>query len=693
LERLSTIRDKLRGLTIREVVAEALLRASRNSRRFLARATDDPDKTFVTDAELERSLGAPVGDVAQRLRDRAAPHLTVGLGDLDGTVELIKQFYPDSVEEARRTADPILNHRVTIFERQFDLGPLIDWKADPATGLRWPFEHYTRTPLILRAGSDVRVIWELNRLHQFVTLGRAYALTADERYTEEFLLQLASWYEENPPRFGVNWTVAMEAAIRAVNLIAALELFRASPLLDDNAFALALRTLLAHGHFIRANLEFSNRAASNHYLSDLIGLFAIGMTVPDYEESAGWVSFSAPRLLEEMKRQVMADGVSYEGSVAYHRLVLEIYTLFFSLAQANGIELDGQHWERLEAMFDFTRHYLKPDGTAPLVGDSDDGRLLKFKQRPAIDHSYLISMAAVLLENEKFKESSRLDEEALWWFGQTGRDGFESLRTCAEPPVSRAFDQAQIYIQRQGPLYAIIDCGDHGIGGRGSHAHSDALSLELFAYDHTFLRDPGTFVYTASDRWRNLFRSTAYHNTVRLDGQEISQIIDGQLFALGPNVRPRVIGWDCNQEMDLIEAEHYGYCDLPQGVIHRRDVTFNKTDGYWIVEDTFEGEGAHLFEFFFNFDPGLEVKVADDLSVVASGQGSALSIAPVSGLAFEAEITTRWVAPSYGTRVRSSGIIYRLRREVPFSSSMLLIPYRNGDEAKIERVREAGKKG
>jgi hypothetical protein len=83
--------------------------------------------------------------------------------------------------------------------------------------------------VVISPGADVRVVWELNRLHHLVTLGRAYLLTGNERYTEEFLLQLASWYEANPPNFGANWVTAMEAGIRAVNITIALAMFRFSP--------------------------------------------------------------------------------------------------------------------------------------------------------------------------------------------------------------------------------------------------------------------------------------------------------------------------------------------------------------------------------------------------------------------------------------------------------------------------------
>ena len=228
----------------------------------------------------------------------------------------------------------------------------------------------------------------------------------------------------------------MEVAVRAVNIIASSEMFLASEQMADEAIELILKLLLAHGRFIRSNLEFSYRTASNHYLSNLIGLFVIGMTMPDFQESSAWVRYSAPRLLKEMDRQVFADGADYESSIAYHRYALEIFALFFSLSSASGVELPGRYWERLEAMFDFTRCYLKPDGTAPMIGDSDDGRLIKFKQRPAADHSYLMSIAAMLVENESFKQSSRIDEEAIWWFGEEGRNAFESLPVSEREPRS-----------------------------------------------------------------------------------------------------------------------------------------------------------------------------------------------------------------------------------------------------------------
>lgn len=663
-----------------------MLRGTRVISRTISRLTDDPQATHVSDDELARSLGDhSLGEVSARIREHRGQSVTPGLADVVSTAAAIRALFPGSIEESRNEAGAILAHRIQVFGNAYDLSRSIDWHRDPRSGVRWPQTHYSRMPLTLGRGGDVRVVWELNRLQHFTILGRVYALTGDERYTDEFLAQLTSWNEANPPRFGPNWMNAMEAAIRAVNIIAALEMFGGSPRLTDEAIGLVIKTLIAHGNFISSNLEFTHRLASNHFLSDLIGLFAIGLTTPELKQSGDWMSYSAERLLIEMDRQVLADGVDYEGSIAYHRFVVEIFALFFSMNRAAGIEIPGRYWERLEAMFDFVRNYLKPDGTAPRIGDSDDGRVLKFTSRPPDDHSYLMPLAAVLMDNNKFKLSPESDEELLWWLGKSGREVFDRLQTSEHPPRSQAFPEAQIFIQRREHLYSIIDCGDHGALGRGSHAHSDALSIEVFAHGRTFIRDPGTFGYTGSERWRNRFRSTAYHNTVRVDGQEISRIVPGALFILGSNVRPRVHLWESNEARDVLDAEHDGYASLPQPVIHRRVVIFDKLDGYWIIRDILSGEGRHRFEFFFNLDAGLKIRMEPD-RIIAHDGVSALAIVPAPGHAFEVKRATRWVSPSYGTRMRSSAIMFRLDAEVPFENIMRLIPYRLGDEERARRI-------
>jgi len=467
----------------------------------------------------------------------------------------------------------------------------IEWRRDPLSNYLWPLDYHRDLKLQRPDGSDVRVLWELNRLGHFITLARAYALTDDERYSEEFLSQLRSWDEQNPYGRGPNWSCAMEVALRAINLLAAFEVFRHSPQLDSGSLQRLLRLFQQHGNYIRRNLEFSYIATSNHYLSDVVGLLWLGVMLPELRAAEEWRDFGLDQMLREMDKQVLADGADFEASTGYHRFVTELFLYSFLLCRANNIEIQERYWSKLRQMLLYISAYLRPDGFAPLIGDTDSGQVLPFVRRRADDHAYLLTVGSIV---------------------------FNDLETC---DASKAFPQAGTYIMREGDLYLCFNASDAGINGRGSHGHNDALSIEVSAGGHVFIVDPGTYVYSADLQKRHEFRSTAYHSTVRIDGEEQNTIEVETPFVIGNEARPRALEWKTNQDFDKVVAEHYGYTRLPRPVTHRRTITFNKRERRWLIDDEFFGDGEHDFEVRFHFAPEVEVKVRDTAVEACAGDG------------------------------------------------------------------------
>src|ERR1700749_4108114 len=158
------------------------------------------------------------------------------------------------IEEARGVVAhrwPLLGYGVLKF------GEEIDWLREPVSGASWPLGYHCDVRLVRGDGSDVRVLWELNRLGQLLTLRRAYASTREESFAEEFFAQVESWRAQNPAGFGPNWSCAMEAALRATNMLAAFELFRRSRALDESRLGSLLALFDAHGRHVRRNLEYS----------------------------------------------------------------------------------------------------------------------------------------------------------------------------------------------------------------------------------------------------------------------------------------------------------------------------------------------------------------------------------------------------------------------------------------------------
>lgn len=475
-----------------------------------------------------------------------------------------------------------------------------EWNRDPRSGYLWPLDFHRDLKLMRSDGSDVRIVWELNRLGHLITLARAYRLTRDDRFVNQFLSELRSWTEQNPYGRGPNWTCAMEVALRAINLLAAFELFRDSPGLDTQFL---LRLFQQHGNYIRRNLEFSYIATSNHYLSDVAGLLWLGLMLPELRDADRWRDFGLRELLREMDKQVLPDGADFESSTGYHRFVTELFLYSFLLCRLNDIAIEQKYWDKLHAMLLYIRGYLRPDGFAPLIGDTDGGQFLPIRQRRGDDHGYLLALGSLIFKDPCLKIARmEIPDELLWFLGEESIKTFDELSST--PNVSQSFPHAGTHIMRHEDLYLCFNTSGAGINGRGSHGHNDALSIEVSAGGRAFIVDPGTYIYTGDLQKRHEFRSTAYHSTVKIDGVEQNTTLHDAPFVIGDEARPKVLHWDT----DKIVAEHYGYRRLKHPITHRRTITFDKTQRAWLIEDEFLGDDvAHDFEVWFHFAPGLDV--------------------------------------------------------------------------------------
>src|SRR5205807_1177876 len=233
---------------------------------------------------------------------------------------------------------------------------------------------------------------------------------------------------------GVNWNCAMEVALRAMNLLTAFELFLRAPQMDELALKELLKTFDQHGAHIQRNLEFSHLATSNHYLADVAGLLWIGVLLPELQAADEWREFGLRELLSEMDKQMLPDGADYEASTGYHRLKVELFLYSFVLCHLNGVEIAENYWTKLRAMLAYMAAYLRPDGRAPLIGDSDSGQVMPIVQRAADDHGYVLALGAAIFQEPRFEIPSALvPEELLWILGEPGLRDYESLPDGSMP--------------------------------------------------------------------------------------------------------------------------------------------------------------------------------------------------------------------------------------------------------------------
>ena len=601
----------------------------------------------------------------------------------DRIVEAITCSYAEAAGRTISDANEVCRHKFALLgSGKTDLGPRIDWHRDFKSGFRWNHRAYylwTRKHVTLNDDSDVKVPWELSRFQHLPTLGKAYWLTGDAKYAREFADEIESWISDNPRELGVNWACTMDVAIRAVNWIWGWYFFSNAETITEAWKDRFLKSLFLHGRHIRNNLEFEP-IRGNHYLSDLAGLVYLGLFFNGAKEPEKWLALGVSSICQEMEGQVCCDGVDYEGSISYHRLVTELFLSATLLCLKNGTSFPDWYLGRLERMIDFVMYYTKPDGTAPQIGDNDDGRLhilADYGDWNRLDHRHLLSVGAVLFNRPDFKQAAgAFHEESLWLLGEDGRKRFDELPETRTSPSSKAFPQGGFYIMRSDTRYMIVDCVPASPGLPSGHKHNSRLSFELFAYDKSFIIDPGSFIYTADRNMRNLFRSTRYHNTVVVDDQEQNVFSQHELFNMGNDAIVRANRWEAGEEYDLLDAEHHGYARLEKPVVHRRQVLFDKKEGYWLIKDTLSGEGSHHFDVCFHFAP-LQLEAAGEFPMMirTKAEGANLAVIPLETEGLTVEILPGWVSYRYGVKVEAPVVRYHRQSEVPARFETLLYPY------------------
>ena len=581
-------------------------------------------------------------------------------------------------------ANQICTHTFDLLggEMHVDREGKIDWHKDFKSGMKWETgTFYTDTAIVKGDGSDIKVPWELSRFQHLPTLGKAYWLTEDKKYAQEFVSQINDWIDSNPPQYGVNWTCTMDIAIRAVNWIWGYYFFKDSPEVTDEFLLKFLKSLFIHGKHISANLERNLRGVNtNHYLSDIVGLLYLGLMFPEFKEAKKLRVFGTGELIKGMERQVYPDGVDYEGSISYHRLVTELFLSATLLGLMNGVAFPNWYMRRLEKMIEFVMYYTKPDGTAPQIGDNDDGRLhilADYRNWNRLGHRYLLSTGAALFNSDDFKQAAgSLHEETFWLLGEEGIRNFKKLPDKGYRVSSRAFPDGGFYIMRTNSLYMISDCVPSDSKSPSGHKHNSRLSFELFAHDKSFIIDPGAYIYTADKYMRNLFRNTKYHNTVVVDGGEQNRFDEDDLFNMRRDAMVTVNRWQVSDEYDLLDAEHGGYRRFKNPVTHRRCILFNKQEGYWIVEDLLTGEGEHQFDLYFHLSP-LEIEFDREFPLVVKtrAKGANLAIIPLEDDGVSAENLEGWISYRYGVKVKAPIIKYSKKSYTPTRFNTVLYPF------------------
>ena len=484
---------------------------------------------------------------------------------------------PDPHEAARRLAgtpfaaemvklaEQIREHRFPLLGGTVETGAEIRWRRDYRSGKETGTGYFRLIPYLdaARAG-DHKNIWELNRHQHLVLLAQVSLITGEEVWVDEIVRELESWWGENPFQRGINWASALEVGFRALSWMWVHRMVGAR--LPDRF----LEELYRHGCHLEKNLSvyFS---PNTHLLGEAVALHALGrmFKVTRWEETGGRT------VREEMRRQVREDGSHFEQSMYYHVYALDMFLFHGVLAG-----MDEEYLSKIERMAEYLDALMGSGRRLPFLGDDDGGRLFHpYGRRDEFGRATLATCGVVLKREDWIGSSEELCEQAVWCLGEAAahipsREHRERL--------PRLFVDAGVAVFHD----VLVDVGPFG-RGRAGHSHSDTLSIVVRSGGEEVLIDPGTYTY-AEPEWRERFRGSGAHNTMRIDGRD--QAVARGAFRWSEPPAVRVLNWSA----DSVEAE----CRY-NGLCHRRRVTLETPERLVIVDEV-EGHGEHTVERFWH---------------------------------------------------------------------------------------------
>jgi len=506
-------------------------------------------------------------------------------------------------------ADAVLAGRWNVFAlRAAPLGFPPRWNTDPQTGTHAPMTlgkrlNYRDERLV----GNIKYLWEPSRHLELSTLAQAWHLSGERRYLDGCRLLLQSWLDQCPYPLGVHWASSLELAIRLLNWATSWHLLGGaeSPLFEgENGQALKqrwLESVYRHATFIQSYFSRYS-SANNHLLGEYMGLFIAGITWPCWPQAQRWRDEGQRGFEREALLQNFEDGVNREQAVYYHHEVADMMLLCGLHGRANGVEFSPAYWQRLQSMLGFLHAVRDAGGHVPMIGDADDALMVRFDPRPDFDpYDSLLATGALLFGRPEWHPAPHQDRKTRWLLGDLPA---AAPGVGMQPSHTTAFPQGGYWVLTHprgaaDEIHVVADAGPLGYLSIAAHGHADALSFVMSVAGQELLVDPGTYAYHTQAVWRNYFRGTSAHNTLRVDGVDQSQIGGNFMWLAKANAR-------CTAYQDETTgvrwaAEHDGYRRLRDPVMHQRELLLDRAQRVLTVTDRVLCKGEHEVELFWHF--------------------------------------------------------------------------------------------
>jgi len=453
-------------------------------------------------------------------------------------------------------------------ELDFDINYLGKFNAKDILDDHFKFINITNKVDLAKAwnNKELQHLWRYN-LHYFEYLFvLAYEFSKDKKknqYYNKFKYLIENWIDNNSFAFGDGWH-PYTISLRLTNWITVYQIFQEEikkELVFDKKFK---ESVYLQYQYLKFNLE--KDVLGNHYFENIKALI-IGSVF--FKDDIVRNKFKN-ELLEQLDEQILKDGMHFELSPMYHKIILEdlIKMTYWLKDDTIYSQLISYIQKMLNVVYSFEVNF----GKTPAFNDSADGI--------SKDYKVIIDVC------KKY---------------------FNLNQTCTD-----SLEDSGFYIMEDQSKKLIFDTGDICPAYLPAHGHCDALSFELSINNIPLIVNSGTYQYE-SGKWREYFRSTKAHNTVGISDREQSQFWGS--FRVANRIKKVK-----RKNFDYKGIRFYaGSYVSSYGDEHKRFVGYIDTSAI-IILDYVKAKTKDNVKSYLHFTPETRLKIENNIVFVVSGE-------------------------------------------------------------------------
>jgi len=481
--------------------------------------------------------------------------------------------------QLEKKAEKILSGEQQFFNAEWKmLGKDYDWITNPSTGYKYDVnKHWSEIVDFSRDAGDIKFVWEKSRFSFLLTLIR-YDYHFDKDLSEFVFTEIDSWIDANPINQGPNWRCSQEISLRILNWCFALFYYQNSPAFTEERWKKIQRVIYASLHHVYHHIDFSRIAVrNNHAITETLFLSLSNILFPFIPQTKKWAEKGLKWFEDEINYQIYNDGTFLQFSMNYHRVVVQLLSLGFSVLHKNNLKFSKAVYDKAYKSLNFLYQCMQDEnGKLPNYGSNDGALFFPLTDADYRDYRPQINTLHYILTNKVLFDVDEILEDVNWHGKVSKTDVF--------PPLEKrlgvqSFDIGGYYLCRSNNFFTFIRCGSH----KDRPAQADNLHIDIWYQGKNILRDSGTYKYNTDSEKSKYFMGSLSHNVVVVNDE--SQMKKGDRFIWYYWTQKLNSNWEVKDDQYIFSGTIKAFQFLNKKASHTRTVSISKTEPKWIIED------------------------------------------------------------------------------------------------------------